>query len=34
MIIAMFIFVKLYFGRDPGDYFIASYISFMIFASS
>jgi AraC-like DNA-binding protein len=33
-IIVIFIFTKLYFGRDLGDYFIASYISFMIFATS
>ncbi len=34
MIMTVFIFVKLYFGRDTGDYFIATYISFMIYTTS
>jgi AraC-like DNA-binding protein len=35
LIIALiFIFVKLYFGADIGDYLISSYLSFMIFSTS
>jgi len=33
-IILIFIFVKLYFGRDLGDYFIASYIAFVLYLTS
>lgn len=34
IIIAVFVSSKLYFGNDIGDYFIASYISFMIFGTT
>lgn len=34
MIILIFVFVKLYFGRDLGDLFIAAYISLMILTTS
>lgn len=34
IITLFFIFVKIYFGRDIGDYFLATYISFVIFFTS
>ena len=34
LIVVIFVGSKLYFGSDIGDYFIASYISFMIYAIS
>ena len=34
IIILVFIFVKVYFGRDLGDYFIASYIAFILYLIS
>jgi AraC-like DNA-binding protein len=33
-IIVIFVFVKLYFGRDLGDYFIASYIALLLYLTS
>jgi AraC-like DNA-binding protein len=34
IIIMIFAFAKLYFGRDIGDYLISTYLSFMIFSTS
>jgi AraC-like DNA-binding protein len=34
IIILIFAFAKLYFGRDIGDYLISTYLSFMIFSTS
>lgn len=34
LIVSIFVFVKLRFSADLGDYFISTYISFMIFATS
>lgn len=34
IIILIFAFAKLYFGRDIGDYLISAYLSFMIFTTS
>lgn len=34
VLLIIFVSTKLYFGNDIGDYFIASYISFMIFGTS
>lgn len=34
IIVIIFVGTKLYFGADIGDYFIASYISFMIYSTS
>lgn len=34
IIIGIFAFAKLYFGRDIGDYLISTYLSFMIFSTS
>jgi AraC-like DNA-binding protein len=34
IIIAIFAFAKLYFGRDIGDYLISTYLSFMIITTS
>lgn len=33
IIIALFVFTKIYFGRDLGDYFIATYISVMFYTT-
>jgi len=34
IVIGIFAFAKLYFGRDLGDYLISTYLSFMIFSTS
>jgi len=34
VIVFIFVFVKVYYGRDLGDYFISAYVSFLIFITS
>ena len=34
IVVLIFVFVKLYFGADLGDFFISAYLSFMIFSTS